>query len=113
MKSIVLAAAVLALALAGCKAQDSTKAESPASKQMQVAPILATADAKDAYSYARPLEARVANVELDLALDFDSKRVGGTATLDVIAAPGAKEVVLDSKGLDASRAAPSSVLNFI
>lgn len=108
MKSIVLAAAVLALALAGCKAQDSTKAESPASKQMQVAPILATADAKDAYSYARPLEARVANVDLDLALDFDSKRVGGTATLDVIAAPGAKEVVLDSKGLEISAVTDAS-----
>jgi leukotriene-A4 hydrolase len=65
-----------------------------------VAPILDTPEAKDTYSYARPLEARVTHVALDLKADFDAKRIGGTATLDLQAKPDSKEIVLDSKGLE-------------
>src|SRR5687768_12880332 len=65
-----------------------------------VAPVLTGADARDPFSYARPQEARVAHVTLDLTADFAAKRLGGTATLDVQAAPNAKEIVLDSKGLE-------------
>jgi aminopeptidase N len=72
----------------------------PTSGAGQVAPILDTPDAVDPYSYAKPLEARVANVDLDLALDFDAKRVKGVAGLDIIAKPEAHEVVLDTKGLE-------------
>jgi hypothetical protein len=43
------------------------------------APILETPEAKDAATYARPLEARVYHVALDLNVDFDDKRIGGTA----------------------------------
>jgi hypothetical protein len=64
-----------------------------------VAPVLLTPDAKDVQSYARPAEARVTHVALDLDADFEAKRLGGTATLDLQAAPGAREIVLDSKGL--------------
>nr|WP_283938339.1 leukotriene A4 hydrolase C-terminal domain-containing protein [Sphingomonas brevis] len=59
-----------------------------------------TPDAVDIHSYARPLEARVTHLALDLAVDFDSKRVGGTATLDIQAKPDAKEIILDDKGLE-------------
>ncbi len=65
-----------------------------------VAPILTTPDARDTHSYARPEVARVTHVDLDLALDFAAKRVEGTAALDILAAPGAQEIVLDSKGLE-------------
>jgi aminopeptidase N len=65
-----------------------------------VAPILDTAEAKDVQSYARPLEARVTHVALDLKADFAAKRIAGTATLDVQAKPDAKAIVLDSKGLE-------------
>ena len=65
-----------------------------------VAPVLATADARDTQSYARPEVARVTHVALDLAADFAAKRMAGTATLDVQAAPGAGEIVLDTKGLE-------------
>ena len=92
-----LTAAVAALLLVSCQ---SGTAPPPASENAKVAPILDTPDSVDEHSYAKPLEARVANVDLDLALDFDSKRVSGTATLDVIAKPGAKQVILDSKGLE-------------
>ena len=64
-----------------------------------VAPILTSEQAFDEFTYARPQEARVSHVALDLVLNFDKKLVEGTATLDVVAAEGAKEIVLDSNGL--------------
>ncbi|MBV8687548.1 MAG: M1 family metallopeptidase [Alphaproteobacteria bacterium] len=63
----------------------------------KVAPILA--EARDSASYARPAEARVTHVALDLAADFAARRLSGTATLDLQASPAAREIVLDSKGL--------------
>ena len=73
---------------------------SEAGERAEIAPILATPDAKDDASYARPLEARVHHVALDLTVDFDAKRVGGTATLDIDRKADAKEIVLDDKGLE-------------
>ena len=95
-----LTAALAALFLASCETQ--TTPIEPADKAAQVAPILDTPDAVDTHSYAKPLEARVANVDLDLALDFDAKRVAGKAALDVIARSGVRQVILDSKGLEIS-----------
>ncbi|QPC99121.1 M1 family metallopeptidase [Qipengyuania soli] len=68
-----------------------------------IAPILTTPDALDASTYAKPQEARVTHVALDLALDFGAKRVGGTAALDILAAPNASEVILDALGLEILR----------
>jgi aminopeptidase N len=65
----------------------------------QIAPILTTPEAKDVQSYAHPQTARVTHVDLDLAMDFDTKTVSGTAAMDVLAAPGAKQIVLDTLGL--------------
>jgi leukotriene-A4 hydrolase len=53
----------------------------------------------DTSSFARPDEARVRHVSLDLTADFDRKLFQGTAALDIAARPGAREIVLDSKGL--------------
>ena len=72
----------------------------PLPKRADVAPILDTPDAVDVHSYAKPLEARVTHVALDLDVDFAAKRIGGTATLDVEAKPDAKEIILDDKGLE-------------
>jgi leukotriene-A4 hydrolase len=72
----------------------------PAAAAPLVAPILTGPDGVDRSSYARPAEARVTHVALDLAADFTAKRMRGSATLDVAAAPGAREIVLDSRGLD-------------
>ncbi|MCW4461159.1 M1 family metallopeptidase [Sphingomonas sp. BT-65] len=72
----------------------------PASALAQkVAPILTTPEAKDAWTRARPAEARVTHVDLDLDVDFASKTIAGTATLDVLAAKGAREIVLDTLDL--------------
>ncbi len=65
-----------------------------------VAPILTTADARDAKSYAQPLVARVSHVDLDLTVDFASRTISGVARLDIEAKPGASAVVLDDLGLD-------------
>ena len=95
-----LALLPLLLASAACTATGPVADTPPA---RLVAPILTTADALDTSTYARPQEARVTHVALDLALDFAAKRVSGTAQLSVLAAPGAKEIVLDSKGYEVSR----------
>ncbi|HEY5724273.1 MAG TPA: M1 family metallopeptidase [Allosphingosinicella sp.] len=91
------------LALAACSPAadqgNNQQAAAPATEPM-IAPILTTPEAKDVKSYARPAEARVTHVALDLKADFKAKRIAGTAILDVQAAPGAKEIVLDSKGLE-------------
>lgn len=86
---------ILALALAA-----STMLVSPAlAQQAPPAPILTTPEAKDAWTYARPEVARVTHVALDLRADFATKTLHGIATLDILAAPGASEIVLDDDGL--------------
>ncbi len=54
----------------------------------------------DPHSYARPAEARVTHVALDLRADFTRKVLEGTATLTLQAAADAREVVLDTRGLE-------------
>jgi leukotriene-A4 hydrolase len=90
----LLTAAFAALLLLSCQTEPAP------TKPAAAAPILDTADAVDVHSYAKPLEARVTHVALDLNVDFDTNRIGGTATLDIQAKPGAKEVILDDKGLE-------------
>ncbi|WP_112382699.1 M1 family metallopeptidase [Sphingomonas carotinifaciens] len=65
----------------------------------QTAPVLATPEARDVHSHARPLEARVSHVSLNLFADFDSHVLRGVATLSIDARPGAGQVVLDDNGL--------------
>jgi leukotriene-A4 hydrolase len=98
----ILAAGLLTLGLAACnQAGDGKKAGGePKQAQRMVAPVLTTPEAKDPHSFAEPQVARVTHVALDLAADFNAKRIGGTATLDVQAAPNAGEIILDSKGLE-------------
>jgi aminopeptidase N len=69
---------------------------------------------RDIHSYARPWEARVTHVALDLTADFSAKTLAGSATLDVERAGGAREIVLDTKGLTIERvtAANQAPLNF-
>jgi leukotriene-A4 hydrolase len=98
----LLPLALLAVLAACSQAADpgASNEQVAATGERQVAPILDTPEAKDAFSYARPLEARVTHVALDLKADFAAKRIAGTATLDIQSKPGAKSIVLDSKGLE-------------
>jgi len=81
-----------------------TMAAAPAlAKVRPVAPILTTPDAVDVQSYAEPRKARVTHVDLDLAVDFASRTLRGTAALDVLAQPGVDEVVLDALDLQVEK----------
>ncbi|MBO9708808.1 MAG: M1 family metallopeptidase [Caulobacter sp.] len=89
-------AAVMALLLCGAAAPALAQTSSA---QAPIPAILMTPEAHDIHSYAQPLVARVTHVDLDLTADFAAKQMKGSAALDIAAAPGAKEVVLDTKGL--------------
>lgn len=54
----------------------------------------------DPHSYARPAEAKVNHVALDLRADFARKVLEGTATMTLQVAADAREVVLDTRGLE-------------
>lgn len=54
----------------------------------------------DPHSFARPDLARVTHLSLDLTVDFDARRLVGRASLDVAAAEGTDELILDTRGLD-------------
>ena len=93
-----MATAALGLVLGGCTTM-AERAPGQSASATMVAPVLTTPDAVDAHSYARPAEARVTHVALDLAADFAAKTMSGTATLDVQSAPNARELVLDTRDL--------------
>ncbi len=99
LRHIVAAALLL---LAACERADQVPEvnNAQAAEAPKMAPILAGADAVDVHSYAKPLEARVYHVALDLTVDFDTKRIGGTATLDIDRKPGVQEIILDDKDLE-------------
>src|SRR5688572_13224037 len=99
---------VAALVTASCRGTEQEAHRTETRAAAAIAPILTTPDAKDDASYARPLEARVHHVALDLTVDFNSKRLGGTATLDIDRRPDAKEIVLDDKGLEIHRVTDGS-----
>lgn len=54
---------------------------------------------KDVHSYARAAEARVTHVALDLLVDFEARTLRGTAALQIVRAPGATTLVLDTHDL--------------
>jgi aminopeptidase N len=89
-KLVPTLAAALALSLAAC-----ATAPGQSSPPVAVAPVIA----QDVLSHARPEIARVTHVDVDLRADFARKTLAGTATLDLITAPGAPELVLDTREL--------------
>ncbi|MDQ8758317.1 M1 family metallopeptidase [Sphingosinicella sp. LHD-64] len=91
-----------AFAVAACTSGtgNDQNAAAEARGPREVAPILTGADARDTQTYARPEVARVTRVALDLDADFANRRMAGTATLDIQAAQGAHEIILDSRGLE-------------
>ena len=99
MKFLSNLALFAALVLTACRASEQAGNEL-ASVDAAVAPVLSTPDALDSASYAKPAEARVTHVALDLSVDFSTRRAGGTATLDLERRPDAKEIILDDNGLE-------------
>jgi len=95
--SALAIAAALATSLGACATTGDAVPMTPLAPAASVPP---SDYVNDAHSYARPAEARVTHVDLDLAADFAAKTLSGKATLDVTGRPGATEVVLDAKMLD-------------
>jgi len=91
-------AVLLSLLLCGVAAPVLAQTAGTAA-QPPIPAILKTPEARDIHSYAQPLVARVTHVDLDLTADFKAQQMKGKAALDIAAAPDAKEVVLDTKGL--------------
>ena len=54
---------------------------------------------RDIHSFARPDEAVVKHLALELAVDFGAKQLSGSATLQIDKAADARELVLDTNGL--------------
>ena len=100
MLRTIAAATLLLLAACDRAAELPANQANSSGEAPRIAPILTSADAVDPHSYARPREARVHHVALDLGVDFDAKRLGGTATLDIERKPDAKEIILDTDGLE-------------
>lgn len=93
----ILFCAAAAASFFGLSACDQAAAPQPA--ETMISPILTSDEAFDDYTFAQPQIARVTHLALDLALDFAGKNVSGTATLNIDAADGAAEIILDSDGL--------------
>jgi leukotriene A-4 hydrolase/aminopeptidase len=55
---------------------------------------------EDPHSYAKPHEAVVKHLSLDLMADFDLKTLSGTATYDIQVMEGVDSIYLDSRNLD-------------
>lgn len=92
---LLTACALAALSLAACAG--GPVAAPPA----MTAPAGRPVDyVRDVHSHARPEVARVVDVALDLAADFEANRLSGTATLSITGVPGAQEIILDVRNLD-------------
>jgi leukotriene-A4 hydrolase len=91
MKRLSLFAALFVIAACHSE-QPQTETVAP-----KPAPAAATADP---HSYARPDEARVEHIALDLTVDFAKKQLAGTATLKIRKQPDATALVLDAYKLD-------------
>jgi aminopeptidase N len=78
----------------------------PPAEQAVEAPAV-QANATDIHSFARPAEARVTHVALDLRADMPAHELRGTATLTVERRPGATDLVLDTRDLDIEKVADS------
>ena len=89
----LLAAAFVALLVAaaqGCgrTGEDEARTSPPPARE------------RDIHSFARPDEARVTHVALDLTADFAARTLGGRATLSIQREGDASRIVLDTRDLD-------------
>lgn len=85
-------AALIALSVA-CSTSEPPR---PDTQKAQAVP----ATPHDIHSYARPDEARVTHVSLDLTADFAARTLSGRAALTLARAPGSRHVILDTRSLD-------------
>ena len=87
-------------AASGCAGEQAGPADPAASATRPAKAAPASARHHDESSYAEPDKVRIADLALDLALDFDSRTLSGTATYTLDwADPKAGQLVLDTRDL--------------
>jgi aminopeptidase N len=91
--------AVVLCTVAGCQTMPPPSTTTPTTPPLTT-PAAVTADP---HSYARPAEARVEHLTLDLSTDFVRKQLAGTATLRIWRAPSAQKLILDTRDLTIKR----------
>lgn len=86
---------------AGCAVQHEPVPAGAAAPEPSAKPALVTAieTGSDPHSYARPDEAIVRHLALDLDVDFEAQVLRGTAKLDFIAETGTDRLILDTRDL--------------
>jgi aminopeptidase N len=100
-QTLLLFSAVAVLAAAGACSRDAAPAGATQPEAKPEAAAMPVADAgHDEFSYAEPGKVKIADLALDLSVDFDRKEIGGTATyaLDWVD-PKATQLVLDTRDL--------------
>ncbi len=83
--------------LAACTGQQTAPSSTPMPKVEH-----------DIHSFAKPDDARVTHLALDLTADFAAKTLSGRATLRLQRAPGSTNVVLDTRDLTIERVADTN-----
>lgn len=73
-----------------CKKDDKSSTQKP----------VESTHTMDTHSYARPAEAVINHLSLDVTADFNAKTISGTATYDITVHEGADSIFLDSRDLD-------------
>ncbi len=97
MRSAFLLLSCAAVLAAGCS-RDATPA--PEAKPAKTADTVKTSRSNDENSYAEPGKVVITDLALDLALDFDKKQIGGTATYKLDwKDKSATQLVLDTRAL--------------
>ena len=95
----LLAACAVLVAGSACRDATPPPMTSTSSPPPGATPPASPPAVRDPHSYARPAEARVTHVALDLAADFAKKTLAGTATLSVSRTGSAAALVLDTADL--------------
>lgn len=95
MRSLALLLSCVAVLAAGCsKEPETTPVATPKT------PVVAQVADHDEHSYAEPQKVAIADLALDIAVDFDTKTIGGTATYTLDwKDKAATQLVLDTRDL--------------
>ncbi len=95
MRSLALLLSCAAVLAAGC-----SKEPEPAPVAATPKPAVETPVDQDEHSYAEPRKVAIADLALDIAVDFDAKTIGGTATYTLDwKDKAATQLVLDTRDL--------------
>ncbi len=99
MRAVLLSLACSAALAAGCSREAAPAPDAPAA-QPAAAAVKPVARNHDESSYAEPDKVVIKDVALDLAVDFDRKQIGGTATYTLEwKDKAARQLLLDTRDL--------------